>query len=520
MVKKLLPIGISTLEKIRLAYHYVDKTHYVARLVGDNQYCFLSRPRRFGKSLFIDTLKQAFLGNEKLFKGLYLEKHWDWSVQYPVVHLSFGVNSPSAYSGLHNDLLSSLKRIYEEYAISITETEPHQQLVELIIKLREKAGNPVVILIDEYDKPILDVIDNAELVKKNRDILRSFYGVIKDQDANIRFVMLTGVSKFSKVGVFSGLNNLRDISLNANYADICGYTEDDLTREFQAYLAEGVVDRAKLKHWYNGYNFNGSETQKVYNPFDILLFFSNNYEYRSYWFETGTPTFLIKLLQKNKYYVPELEEITVKENILSSFDIDYLPLTTILFQTGYLTIKRATTLGTQLAYVLGYPNAEVKASFMDCVTILGTTVEQKERVFNQLNTCLLSQHLNEMGSIFKSHFSSIPHDWYRNNDIQHYEGFYASIVYSFFCALGYDVIAEDTTNMGKVDLTVFIPDKIVILEFKLSKHGDAQSSLQQIKDKHYADKYHSHQKPIYLIGMSFDAETKNVAECVVEAYIQ
>lgn len=514
-----LPIGTSTLENIiNDNCVYIDKTQFVAQLADAGRYYFLSRPRRFGKSLLIDTFKQAFLGNKDLFNGLYLEKNWDWDKKHPVIHISFSKGNFSADAELDKSIEAALGRHAEQYGITLKEKTHGERFAELIDALHKKTNEQVVILVDEYDKPILDAIDDFEKAKLNREILKGFYGTIKDCDSFLRFVFLTGVTKFSKVGLFSGLNNLDDITLDKRYADICGYTQTDLEREFKAYLSEGDVDKAKLKLWYNGYNFAGTEHQKVYNPFDILLFFSKNCEYRNYWFETGNPSFLIKLLQKNKYYFPDMENVTITDNALSNFDIDQMPLTPLLFQSGYLTIHAITTIGTQYAYVLGYPNAEVKASLNAVLTNIGTTIEQGAMLGNKLYICLTNNTLDDMKDIFQSHFSSIPHDWYRNNDIQHYEGFYASIVYSYFCALGYTVIAEDNTNRGQMDLTIILPDKIIILEFKPKKNGDAQSALQQIKNKNYAQKYISEKKSIYLIGMSFDSDTRSVYEFLSEAY--
>lgn len=512
-----LPIGISTLENI-INDHcvYIDKSQFVAQLANAGRYYFLSRPRRFGKSLFVDTLKQAFLGNKAVFNGLYLEKNWGWDKKHPVIHISFGTGNFTAAGELDKRINEILQSIAAQYDVSLNKETHGGNLKELIEALQKKSGGQVVILVDEYDKPILDAIIDTEQATLNREILKGFYGTIKDCDEYLRFVFLTGVTKFSKVGLFSGLNNLDDITLSRAYADICGYTQSELEREFAEYLNKGSVDEVKLKRWYNGYNFAGSDAQKVYNPFDILLFFSKNCEYKNYWFETGNPSFLIKLIQKNKYYFPDMESVTISDSALSSFDIDQIPLTPLLFQSGYLTIHAVTTIGTQYAYVLGYPNAEVKASLNAVLTTIGTTVELRSMLGNKLYICLSNNTLDDMKNIFQSHFASIPHDWYRNNDIQHYEGFYASIVYSYFCALGYTVIAEDNTNRGQMDLTIILPDKIVILEFKLKKKGDAQSALQQIKDKKYAEKYISEKKPIYLVGMIFDGDTRSVCEFLSE----
>lgn len=516
---KKLPIGISTLEKIRNdEYVYVDKTPHVVTLANTgSDYFFLSRPRRFGKSLLIDTLKQAFLGNKTLFKGLYLENHWDWEITYPVIHFSFGAGS--AYKSRENleALIDvQLDKHAKLYDVTLTKPTRNTQFDELIRKVCEKTGQKVVILVDEYDKPILDVINEPEKAKENREILKGLYSAIKDLDASLRFVFLTGVSKFAKVSVFSGLNNLDDITLNPFYADICGYTQSEMEVAFKQHLSHGKVDRVKLKHWYNGYNFSGLESQKVYNPFDILLFCNNSYRYKNYWFETATPTFLIKLLHSHKQSIPKFESFKVTDESLLSFDVDNLPIHTLLFQTGYLTIKKIITIGDQYAYELTYPNLEVKSSLNAHLMQLGSTPEQKNETFLSLSECMNEGDFDTLKTIFNTHFSSIPHDWYRNNPIGQYEGFYAGIVYSCFAALGYEMCAEDPTSAGRIDLTIQMPDKILILEFKLSKYGTAVDAIKQIKDKKYADKFKSDKRPIYLIGMSFDEQTKTMQDLLWE----
>ncbi len=516
---KQLPIGISTLEKIRAEnYTYADKTHHVAKLAtSGGRYYFLSRPRRFGKSLFLDTIKQAFLGRKDLFAGLYLENNWDWSISYPVIHFDFGTSS--AYDSKERwltDVHATLDLCAERYGVNLLQTDYGAKFGELIRKLSEHLGRQVVVLVDEYDKPILDNIINFDLAIELREMLKGLYVYIKSSDAYLKFAMLTGVSKFSKVSLFSGLNILKDISLDSRYADICGYTQGELESEFAEYLANGNVNKQELKTWYNGYNFAGNEEQKVYNPFDILLFFDSNYEYRAYWFETATPTFLIKLLQTKHYFIPNLEKVTVSDSQLSSFDIENMPLLTLLFQTGYLTIKNPVKRGQQLAYELSYPNYEVKHSLNDALAIIGSNAEDKEQIINELFSAINENEWHKFQTILSSHFASIPHDWYRKNDIANYEGFYASIVYSYLAVLGYELIAEDVTNHGKIDLTLIMPDKILIFEFKLIKNGTAQEAIEQIKAKGYPAKYQVRGKPIYLIGISFDPATKSVVEVCTE----
>ena len=515
---KKLPIGISTLAKIRAEdYIYVDKTHHVAKLFNSGgRYYFLSRPRRFGKSLFLDTLKQAFLGRKDLFTGLYLEQNWDWNKSYPVIHFDFGAGIVQSRHELDIKIGQFLDEYYNKYAIENIYEDISGRFSYLIRSIAE--NNPqLVILIDEYDKPILDNIINPAQAAEMRDGLKNLYSVIKSHDEYIKFVLLTGVSKFSKVSLFSGLNILDDISLNTNYADICGYTQSELEQECAEHLAAGQVDKAKLKLWYNGYNFAGSAEQKVYNPFDILLFCNNNYQYRSYWFETATPTFLVRLLQSQHYFMPKLERLIIGEAQLASFDVDNIQLITLLFQTGYLTIEGTTKIGTQFAYILRYPNLEVKASLNNSLLDISGNINVKNDNSYNLSVALADSDFDALAPIFTSHFASIPHDWYRNNNIANYEGFYASIVYSYLAALGYDLKAEDTTNQGRIDLSIVMPDKVIILEFKLTKYGSASEALEQIKAKGYASKYLAENKPIYLLGISFDIESKNVVECLYEA---
>jgi hypothetical protein len=387
-------------------------------------------------------------------------------------------------------------------------------LQELVSKGATKFNQQFVLLIDEYDKPILDVINDAPKANTNRELLRGFYSAIKNLDQHLRFVFLTGVSKFSKVSLFSGLNNLNDISLDPQFADICGYTQSEMEQAFAEYLVDGKVDKAKLKLWYNGYNFSGAENQKVYNPFDILLFCSKAYQYRNYWFETATPSFLIKLMETKQYDVPEIESIEVSEESLSSFDVDNIPLHTLLFQTGYLTIDEVLTIGTQYGYRLKYPNLEVKSSLNSHFMQLGTSTYIKNRSLSALNKCFLSKNFDGFKDIFNAHFASIPHDWYRNNAIGQYEGFYAGIVYSCFTALGWDVKAEDATSNGQIDLTVKTAEEILVIEFKLSKNGSAQDAIDQIKAKGYADKFKADERQVYLVGMSFDEVSKSLSDFI------
>lgn len=520
-VAKKLPIGLSSLsEIINNGYLYVDKTRFIAEL-AKQKYFFLSRPRRFGKTLLLDTIEQAFSGNKELFTGLYLENNWNFSQKYPILKLSFSGGDFSQDGALDVGIQEVLGYYAEKYAIQLKNKSHGGQLGELINTLYKETNQQVVVLIDEYDKPILDAIDNAKLAIKNRNILKGFYGKLKDLDANLQFVFITGVTKFAKAGIFSNLNNLEDITFQQKYADICGYTQHDIATTFSQYLHD--VDLDELKYWYNGYNFLGSENQKVYNPFDILLFISNNKTYKNYWFETGTPSFLIKLLQKKCYYIPRLEKIRLTDGALGSFDVDSLSIETLLLQAGYLTIthsQRDSTMHIML-YTLDYPNFEVKQSLTDRIMADMFGGNNYAVAYHlQMRDALNNNNMDAVVVTLKGFLSSIPHDWYRNTKLASYEGYYCSVVYTFFNAMGLQVILEDTTNLGQIDLTLTLADKIVILEFKLRKNGDAASAVQQIKDKRYAAKYNSSAKPIYLMGISFDNKARNIHDFAVELYLQ
>ncbi|MEA3239958.1 MAG: AAA family ATPase, partial [Pseudomonadota bacterium] len=330
---KKLPIGIQSFADIRNSnYCYADKTPLIAELVEQGKFYFLSRPRRFGKSLLIDTIAEAFAGNRELFKGLYLENNWDWETRYPVIRIDFAESILDSRERLDEKLCQQVDDSALLYELHLERKDPSDRLHEFIRKLHHKTGQPVVVLVDEYDKPILDNITNPEKAAELRDGLRNFYSVLKAQSAHLRFVMLTGVSKFSKVSLFSGLNNLKDITLDSRFGTICGYTQDELETVFHEYLDN--VDLDQVKTWYNGYNFLA---EPVYNPFDVLLYLDSR-EFKPYWFETGTPTFLIDLIQSRQLNATDLEKLKITDRLMGSFDVDYIEPQPLLFQTGYLTI--------------------------------------------------------------------------------------------------------------------------------------------------------------------------------------
>lgn len=515
MIRKKLPIGIQTFRKIREDdFYYVDKTPLALQLIEHGSPFFLSRPRRFGKSLFLDTLSELFAGSEDLFRGLSCHDKWDWSVKYPVIRISFGGGVLQSRDALIHRIKDILRVNQEVLAITCPEgLDASGCFGELIRRSHERFGQRVVILVDEYDKPILDNITRPDIAREMRDGLRDFYSVIKDSDAHVKFAFLTGVSKFSKVSIFSGLNNLQDITVDARYSTICGYTEYDVDTVFAPELSG--LDRTEIRRWYNGYNWTG---EAVYNPLDLLLLFSTRL-FKPYWFETGTPTFLVDLLTSRGFFTPDLARRQTSLDLLSAFDIDRIENEGILFQSGYLTIHKVEQpLTGYWVFTLGYPNLEVESS-MNGAMLTGLGVDAQSSFSNRLGLLDLLRNNNFTGlqQLFTAFFASIPHDWYRNNPIAQYEGYYASVFYSHFAALGLDITLEDTTNHGRIDMTVQFNNQIYLFEFKVVELVPEGKALGQLKAMDYAAKYRALGQPIHLIGIEFSKESRSVVDFGVEA---
>jgi len=509
---KNLPIGIQTFHEIRdkeRNYIYIDKTDLAYKLINGGKYYFLSRPRRFGKSLFLDTLKDIFEGKKELFEGLYLYDKWDWKSTYPVIKISFGAGVIEDRADLDKRISNIIKNNQEKLQIECEDIEDSRECFLQLIKLAyEKYNQKVVILIDEYDKPILDNITDKALSKSIRDRLKNIYSVIKESDQYVKFAFLTGVSKFSKVSLFSGLNNLEDISLSPNYATICGYTHDDIKKSFQERL-DGV-DLKELKKWYNGYNFLG---EGVYNPFDILLFFSRNKIYSNYWFETGNPSFLIEILKEKNYFLPNLENLAISESDLGSFDVDDIKIETLLFQTGYLTIKEVTTIFNQRIYQLTYPNLEVRTALNENIFKYLLTDSSLPKL--PILTAILNKDMEQFKKEIYQLFASLPYNSYVKNDIQNYEGYYANVMYAYLAGLGIQFIAEDVTNLGRIDLTIATPDmsQVYVIEFKVVENKNQNgNALEQIKENRYYEKYQEKADELILIGIEFSKEDKNISK--------
>jgi hypothetical protein len=503
-----LPIGIQSFEKIRTEnYLYVDKTEEIYNLLNSAGYYFLSRPRRFGKSLLVSTLKEIFLGKKELFKGLFIEDKIEWNT-YSVLHFNW-TEIDYKVLGLEKAIEESIFYQASLYEIELETKTIHTQLQELVRKLYKKYNQQVVLLIDEYDKPIIDFLgdDQIHIAQENREIMKNFYAPIKSLDNELRFFFLTGVSKFTKVSVFSDLNHLNDITVDENFSTLVGYTQ----KEVEFYFDEHINKLAKkykldkketlkqLKEWYNGYSWTGEET--VYNPFSIMNALQKS-NFNNYWFETGTPTFLIKLMQKGNYYDMDNQIMDVQS--LGNFNITNIQPITVLFQTGYLTLVE--DLGMNV-YRLGYPNKEVKNSMLNMLL--------NSYTFNQegfgiplafaLKQAFLNQDFEKLFIHFTALFSKIPFQIFE----QYKESYYHTIIFLTFELLGFYIDAEVNTSKGRIDAVVKSKEAIFIFEFKVN--STPQIALDQIKEKKYADKYLSEKengKTIFLLGVNFQNKTE------------
>ena len=513
--KRRLPIGIQTFREIREdGCYYVDKTDYIRQLTEGGKHYFLSRPRRFGKSLLLDTIKELFEGSEALFRGLAIHGQWDWSRRHPVLRLDFGRGAFDAPELVGMEALAQLDAAERRNGVEGRYDTAAARFGHLIESLHERTGQRVVVLVDEYDKPILDALGTPEVARANRSFLRGLYSVIKSCDAHIKFTLLTGVSKFSKVSLFSGLNNLKDITLDPRYSAICGYRERDLDKVFAPEL-EGL-DRDQVRRWYNGYNWLGEAEEKVYNPFDILLLFDSR-RFKAHWFETGSPKFLIDTLMRRRFSSIDLDGMISSEALLSAFDVDEMAVEALLFQTGYLTITDEVERGGRIRYRLGYPNQEVRQSLNERLLMALLPDAARRRADDApLHELLSANDFAGLEAFFRALFAGVPHQWHVNNRLEDYEGYYASVIYSCFAAQGFDLIAEDSSSAGRADMVVRHDGGICIFEFKLLKDAPEGKALAQIKDRGYADKYRHLDQPIHLIGVEFSKKKRNIVAFEVE----
>ena len=511
--RRKLPIGIQTFREIREGgYYYVDKTPYLNKLVHGGKHYFLSRPRRFGKSLLVDTLKELFEGSEDLFRGLAIHGRWDWSTHYPVLRLDFSSGSYSSTELLREEVLAQLDDLAAAAGIRGRHDSAPARMRHLVEALHRQAGQRVAVLVDEYDKPILDALQSPDIARANRDFLRGLYGTVKFSDAHIRFTLLTGVSKFSKVNLFSGLNNLLDITLDPEFSAVCGYTEADLDTVFAPELR--VLDREQVRDWYNGYNWLGDE--RVYNPFDVLLLLRRR-AFGAYWFETGTPTFLVDTLVERGVASFDLDGMLADDALLSSFEVGDIEPEALLFQTGYLTIRESEWKAGRTFYRLAYPNQEVRQSLNQVLlTRLVGGGGQRAGQF-ELYDRLMANDFAGMEAQFRALFAGIPSEWHTRNEIARYEGYYASVFYACLAALGLDLRVEDSSAAGRLDLAMLCNGRVYLFEFKVAERASEGAALAQLRARGYAEKYRGRSEPIHLIGVEFSEETRNIAAFETEA---
>ncbi len=523
-MKKLpnLPTGESSFEVIRESNNvYVDKTRHIFRMVDRGKYYFLSRPRRFGKSLTVSTLKCLFQGRRELFEGLWIAENTDWEWQkHPVVIFDFNELSHDTLQDLKTALRENMSSTAKQYGVRLNSALLQGQFRELIVGLFQKTGQPVVILVDEYDKPIIDHLGRGAQALKvaidNRNTLKSFFGVLKGISVVpcLRLVFITGVSKFSRVSIFSELNNLDDITMNRHYAEILGYTQGELETSFAEHLAyftretgqSWQVTLDNLEAYYNGYRFSEKDV-RVYNPFSILKALSEQ-AFKNYWFETGTPTLLVNILKNRNYPVAKIENLQLDEQIFSVYDIENLQPEALLFQTGYITIREV--LENKL-YTFQYPNREVKSAFLTFLLLNHLPGNSSERsMFRQLSGYLQQEELEAFFATVHAIFKSIPYTIESKRD----EAYFHTAFFLMVSASGVELHNEVLTCDGRIDLVMHFADKTYIIEFKCNQ--SAAAALAQIREKGYADPYRSSGKTIICLGINFDTETRNVADWQIE----
>ncbi len=494
---------------------YVDKTKEIYELVTKPKgQFFLSRPRRFGKSLTLSTLESIFLGEKELFKGLYIyNKDYDWK-KYPIIRLPLNQMSSETADELDKKLCTNLGYIAEDNKFEIEKYDASSAFRDLIRKIYNQNGK-VVILIDEYDKPILDNILNRDEVLKIRTLLKKFYGIIKACEENIRFTFITGVSKFTQVSIFSDLNNLTDITLDENFATICGFTQEECEHYFAEWINENAVKNemtredylAKIKFMYNGIRFSRKE-QYVYNPvsFTSAMMYGH---FDHYWFETGTPTFLLKLLAEQDYDITQCENLELTADSFNSYEVEKIKLAALLYQTGYLTIKDYNK--ENGIYTLSYPNEEVRSAFVKRLADYFTPVniDNVPSMIEKIRTALINNDMNDLFELLQVFYAKI------DNSIKiKHEKYYQTIFYILFTLLGYRIDAEVNTNKGRMDAVIKTKSHIYIFEFKLKK--TAQEALEQIKQREYYQKYLLDGRSLVLIGVSFNDQTGEIKDWVIE----
>lgn len=517
MSSKIYPIGIQNFEKIRTdGYFYIDKTALIYQMVKTGSYYFLSRPRRFGKSLLISTLEAYFLGKKELFEGLAMEKlEKDW-ITYPIFHMDLNTEKYDTRESLDSILNFTLEKWEQQYGTAPSETTFALRFRGLIERAYKQTGQRVVILIDEYDKPMLQAIGNEELQKEFRNTMKAFYSVLKTMDGCIQFAFLTGVTKFGKVSVFSDLNNLDDISMRNQYIDICGVSEKELHDDLEIELHEladikGVSYHEicdKLREYYDGYHFTHNSIG-IYNPFSLLNTFKYK-EFGSYWFETGTPTYLVELLKKHHYDLRRMAHEETSISVLNSIDSASDNPIPVIYQSGYLTIKGYDEeFG---IYSLGFPNREVEEGFIKFLLPFYANTNAVESEF-EIQKFVREVEAGDYDSFFRrlrSFFADTPYELIRDLELH-----YQNVLFIVFKLVGFYVKAEYHTSEGRIDLVLQTDKFVYVIEFKLD--GTAEDALRQINEKHYALPFEAGgNRRLFKIGVNFNAKMRNIEKWIVE----
>lgn len=513
---KRLPVGIQTFsEVIDLDCLYIDKTEYIWNMIHLSKYIFLSRPRRFGKSLLVSTLQAYFEGRKDLFKGLFIEtveKEW---TEYPVLRFDMSLGKHMEKEQLERYLLYILGENEKHYGISYDSKDPNVRLKNLIINVSEKTGKKVVILIDEYDAPLLDVVHEEKTLPVLRNVMRNFYSPLKASDPYLQFVFLTGITKFSQLSIFSELNNLKNISMLTDYAGVCGITKEEMIAAMSDYIDDFAeaqeITREEaiegLKRQYDGYHFTWPSPD-IYNPFSLLNAFQDH-DYTNYWFGSGTPTYLIEMLRKF-HVVPS--DMNKMQTLASDFDApteNMASITPLLYQSGYVTIKdfnRATRL-----YTLDIPNTEIRVGLMD--SLLPNYVSMRKEAGNttiaKMYLALLNDNLDEMFSLLQAYLLTVPYCDNANS-----EGHYQQLLYVIFSLFGRYVEVEVHTPTGRVDIVMKTDKALYLFELKLNM--SAQAAMKQIDLKDYASKFALSGLPIVKVGINFDPERRTIGDWKVE----
>ncbi len=507
---KRLPIGEQDFAGlIEFNAIYADKTELIYNLSNFSKYVFLSRPRRFGKSLLISTLKYLFEGRKELFKGLWIEDKIDWK-PVPVIRIDF-TKIDFETRTLNQALDFALRENAKKYKVELQEMSLKERFINLITALYESSGERVVLLIDEYDKPIIDYINNTEKAEENRLILRNFYGAIKACSDMLRFVLITGISRFSKMSIFSELNNLADISMSEDFAAICGFTKEDLNDYFSEYkelacqrleISRVELDE-KIRFWYDGYKFDGKT--HIYNPFSMLNFFWSK-EFKNYWFNSGLPKLLVDFIMQNGINVRELDNVVMSEEELNNFDVKKINLKTLMFQTGYLTI-----VGKKYnKYVLDYPNEEVRTSFVNFLLKNYTGDPTSNRTV-ELAEALDNSDIDSFIVSANALLASIPYQIIPKEN----ENYYSSLIYVLLRTLGYMVTSELSSYHGRADAVIKTKDHIYIFEYKMAPIAAAEG-INQIKTKGYADEFMSDPRKKIAVSIVIDREKRQISDWISE----